>query len=80
MLEMLAKYDEGDLILDPMLLYYLRPVRPIVKGAVAGTVRYVDGEDFDLMGALDGELRISRKYGWETDKGNYALGFVSPSK
>ena len=66
--------DDGELVLDPMILSALKVVKPIAKRR--GELYEVDsGETFDWCRAIREDVKISREWGWENDKGSYAISF-----
>ena len=66
--------DDGELVLDPMILWSLKVVKPIFKRE--GELYEVDsGEKFDWYRAVREDVKISREWGWENDKGSYAISF-----
>ena len=66
--------EDGQLVLDPMILWAVRAVKPIAKRA--GELYEVDGgARIDWYQIVREDVRISRMWGWENDKGCYALSF-----
>jgi len=66
--------DDGELVLDPMILWTLKVVKPIAKRR--GELYEVDsGERFDWYKAVRDDVKISREFGWENEKGSYAISF-----
>lgn len=65
--------EDGSLVLDPMILWALQIVKPVVK---RGRELYtVEGEWFDWYVAVREDVAISREWGWRDDKGAYSLSF-----
>lgn len=65
--------EDGEMVLDPMILWALKTVKPIMK---RGRELYTtEGQWFDWYKAVRDDVKISRKWGWENDKGAYTLSF-----
>lgn len=65
--------EDGTIILDPMILWAIKSVKPIYK---RGRELYtIDGKWFDWYQAVREDVKISRTWGWQNDKGAYALSF-----
>lgn len=65
--------EDNTIIIDPMILWALCTVKPIYK---RGRELYtIDGDWFDWYLAMRDDIKISRKWGWQDDKGAYSLSF-----
>lgn len=66
--------DDGEMVLDPMILWALGVVKPIAKRN-GGLYEMESGIQFDWYKSVRDDVKISRMLGWETDKGSYSLSF-----
>lgn len=65
--------EDNTIITDPMILWALSTVKPICKRG--GELYTIEGEWFDWYLAVRDDVKISRTWGWQNDKGVYALSF-----
>lgn len=66
--------DDGEMVLDPMILWALKVVKPIAKRN--GVLYEMEsGIQFDWYKSVRDDVKISREFGWETDNGSYSLSF-----
>lgn len=65
--------EDNTIITDPMILWALSTVKPICK---RGRELYtIEGVWFDWYQSVRDDVKISRTWGWQNDKGVYALSF-----
>lgn len=65
--------EDDTIITDPMILWAVRVVKPVIK---RGRELYTaEGQWFDWYQSVRDDVKISRKWGWQNDRGVYALSF-----